>query len=93
MKKIYKVLTDCGRVTIPLPIRMSLNLSDNDILSFRQDGDEIIIRKEKLCDNCGEPAKRTANDNLLAILDNLSLPQQFKALTHLSVKLTDCSNR
>lgn len=90
--KHYRVLGDCGRTTIPLPLRISMNLSSNDILSFRQNGDEIIICKEKLCDSCGESAKRPANNNLFAMLDNLSPEQQFNALTHLSLKWAEQYN-
>jgi len=85
--KHFRILGDCGRTTIPLALRISLNLSSNDILSFRQNGDEIIVRKERLCDNCGEANKRPAvNNNLFAMLDSLSPEQQFNALTHLSLK-------
>lgn len=86
MKTIYKVLSDCGRVTIPFPIRISMDLSSNDILSFRQDGDEIIVRKEKICDGCGMQKKKSSDNNLFALLDNLSPEQQFNALTHLSLR-------
>lgn len=86
MKKIYRVLGNHGRTTIPFALRVSLSLNRNDILSFRQSGDEIIIRKEKICDSCSDADERESNVRLFALLDGLSPEQQFNALTHLSLK-------
>ena len=54
MKKLYRVLGKRGRITIPYEIRENVGFSYNDVLSFTQgeDGRTVIIKREKICDNC-----------------------------------------
>lgn len=77
MNKIYRTLGKRGRTTIPYAIRVRLGLRHNDLLSFEEDGDAVIVRREKVCDECdyflddideiGED-----NDALLDFVDDLS---------------------
>jgi bifunctional DNA-binding transcriptional regulator/antitoxin component of YhaV-PrlF toxin-antitoxin module len=85
MKKIYRVMGKRGRTTIPLRIRQSLNLQNNDIISFQEteDGKSICMKKEKVCDNCCENEK-SAEVSLLDFLNDLSPALQRAALVHLS---------
>jgi bifunctional DNA-binding transcriptional regulator/antitoxin component of YhaV-PrlF toxin-antitoxin module len=54
MGTIIRILGRKGRTTIPLAIRQTIGFSYNDILSFEEgkDGNSVIIRRERLCDNC-----------------------------------------
>ena len=93
--KIYKVLGHRGRITIPLEIREDLDIGCNDILSFElQKDDTILIRKEKVCNNCREEnpnavSKPTDETTLLDFLNGLSLAEQRAALVHLSLQMTN----
>lgn len=64
MNKIYRILGKRGRTTIPYAIRVRLGLRHNDLLSFEEDGDTVIVRREKVCDEC--------DDALLDFVDDLS---------------------
>lgn len=53
MLKIYRVLGKKGRITIPYEIRQRIGFRYNDVLSFtQQDDGSVLVRKEKICDNC-----------------------------------------
>lgn len=54
MNKIYRTLGKRGRTTIPYVIRVKLGLRHNDLLSFEEDGDTVIVRREKVCDECND---------------------------------------
>ena len=89
--KIYKVLGKRGRITIPLEIRQEMGFAYNDVVSFENNGDSVLVRREKVCDSCvvttsvnPEPPEQPVN--LLELLDSLSLSEQRSALIHLSVK-------
>ena len=91
MNKLYRVLGKRGRITIPYEIRRRVGFASNDVLSFtEQDDHTVVVRREKLCDNCKETkpaAKKQANGvTLLQFLDGLSADEQRAALIHLSVK-------
>lgn len=90
MKKLYRVLGKRGRITIPYEIRENVGFSYNDVLSFTQgeDGRTVIIKREKICDNCKEAQPSFVNDDEVTLFDflsNLSVDQQRAALIHLSV--------
>lgn len=53
MNKIYRFFGKRGRTTIPLPIRHALNMHTGDIISFSIKKGNVVITKEKICDNCG----------------------------------------
>ncbi len=54
MNKIYRTLGKRGRTTIPYAIRVRLGLRHNDLISFEEDGDTVIVRREKVCDECND---------------------------------------
>ncbi len=91
MNKLYRVLGKRGRITIPFEMRRRAGFSFNDVLSFTQQDDcTVVVKREKICDGCGE-AKKTAGKEsdgvtLLEFLDGLSADEQRAALIHLSVK-------
>ena len=92
MNKLYRILGKRGRVTIPYEIRQRVGFAYNDVLSFtEQDDRTVVIRREKICDNCrSDPKtsikKETEGITLLEFLDGLSVNEQRAALIHLSVK-------
>ena len=43
MNKIYRILGKRGRVTIPYYLRILMEYKANDVVSFRVEGDEIIV--------------------------------------------------
>ena len=102
MKKIYRILGQKGRTTIPYALRVKLGLQADDVLSFREakDGTSVIVCREKICDNCQgqtsciktpkkQAAKQKENSEEITLYDflnGLSPDQQRAALVHLSVK-------
>lgn len=88
MLKMYRVLGKRGRITIPFEMRMSVGFKSNDVLSFtKQDDRTIVVRREKICDNCNEKSvsKNDEEVTLLEFLDGLTEEQKKAALVHLSV--------
>ena len=102
MKKIYRILGQRGRITIPYAIRVKLGFNADDVLSFREskDGTSVIVKREKICDGCqsqtscvtkpkkGKLRVEGSDDKitLYDFLNGLSPEQQRAALVHLSVK-------
>lgn len=90
MRQYLKILGKRGRVTIPFEIRQRVGFSYNDVLSFTEaeDGRSVIVKREKICDNCQETRSAVKDDDveLFDFLNSLSAKQQSAALLHLSVK-------
>lgn len=87
MLKIYRVLGERGRITIPYEIRKRIGFRYNDVLSFtQQDDGSVVIRREKLCDNC-QYLEEDFEENITLedFLDSLSEKEQRDALLHLSL--------
>lgn len=87
MLKIYRVLGKKGRITIPYEIRQQIGFRYNDVLSFNQQDDgSVVIRREKLCDNC-QYLEEDFEENITLedFLDSLSEKEQRDALIHLSL--------
>ena len=86
MLKIYRVLGKKGRITIPFEIRQRIGFRYNDVLSFtQQDDGSVVVRKEKICDNCKDSEEFEENFTLEDFLDSLSEEEQRDALIHLSL--------
>lgn len=86
MAKMLRVLGKRGRITIPYEIRQRVGFKYNDVLSFTEtaDGRTVIVRREKLCDDCKSVVQKD-EVTLLDFLNSLSDEQQRAALVHLSV--------
>ena len=96
--KTIKILGQEGRTAIPAEIRIAMGLMPGSIISFEMNGSEAVLRKEKLCDDCGvkrvpPKAARAKADTgggeaakapLLPYLDSLSQAEQIAALIHLT---------
>ena len=87
MHKIYRILGKRGRITIPFEIRQRIGFRYNDVLSFtQQDDGSVVVRREKLCDNCKYLEEDfEENYTLEYFLDSLSEEEQRDALIHLSL--------
>ena len=87
MLKIYRVLGKKGRITIPYEIPQRIGFRYNDVLSFiQQDDGSVLVRREKICDNCNELAEEfEENFTLEDFLGSLSEEEQRNALLHLSL--------
>ena len=76
MNKIYRTLGKHGRTTIPYAIRVRLGLRHNDLISFEEDGDTVIVRREKVCNNCFADdidfSEEDSSDALFDFVDDLS---------------------
>lgn len=94
MLKVYRVLGKRGRITIPFEIRKRIGFRYNDVLSFtQQDDGSVLVRKEKICDNCKELAEEyEENFTLEDFLENLSEKEQRNALLHLSLLWAEKQN-
>ena len=91
MNRMFRILGKRGRVTIPYEIRQRVGFAYNDVLSFTEssDGRTVIVKREKICNNCkgAQPVEKDSDTvTLLDFLNSLSAEQQRAALVHLSVK-------
>lgn len=90
MEKIYRILGKRGRTTIPYSLRLQMGLHPNDLLSYCCDGDTIVIRREKICDKCGQNVlnlQRPGSEELCSYLSSLPIEVQRQALLDLSIAL------
>jgi bifunctional DNA-binding transcriptional regulator/antitoxin component of YhaV-PrlF toxin-antitoxin module len=90
MNKIYKILGKRGRITVPYEIRLSQGFEHNDVISFEEKDNCVIIKREKICDSCKTAVpkkedKKSDEITLLEFLDGLSEEEQRAALIHLSL--------
>lgn len=92
----FRILGKRGRITIPYEIRQRVGFKYNDVLSFTEtdDGTSVIIKREKLCNNCkqNKTPLKTDETMLFDFLNNLSPEQERAALVHLSVKWAERQN-
>lgn len=92
MAQMFRILGKRGRITIPFEIRQRVGFSYNDVLSFTEapDGRTVIVKREKICDNCAaeKPQRKEAEDTitLFDFLNGLSDEQQKAAFAHLKLK-------
>ena len=96
--KLLRILGKCGQITIPYEIQQRVGFAYNDVLSFTESGDRrsVIIRREKLCDNChGKTVQAVTDDRamLLELLDSLPLELQKAAFVQLSNNLAKLPHR
>lgn len=90
MNRLFRILGKRGRITIPYEIRKRVGFAYNDVLSFTEsdDGSTVIVKREKVCDNCkgAPPVVRDDKAALYDFLNSLSASEQHDALVHLSVR-------
>ena len=81
--KVYRGVGKRGRVTIPFEIRHRAGIRDHDMISFSlQDDGTVIIRKEKICDDCAKQDREA----LTEFIEGLTLNEQRLILISLAKK-------
>ena len=88
MNKIYRTLGKRGRTTIPYAIRVRLRLRHNDLISFEEDGDTVVIRRENICNGCDDflddiDEMGEENDVLFDFVDDLSDKERMTLFLYL----------
>lgn len=82
--KLYRILGKRGRVTIPYEIRQRVGFKYNDVLSFtEQDDRTVIVRREKVCDECREQEEKASLQEFLAGLTREQQEEVFIGLSKL----------
>ena len=80
--KLYRILGKRGRVTIPFEIRQRVGFGYNDVLSFtEQDDRTVVVRREKVCDDCRKNAEQEALNELLDGMTKAQLSALFAQLS------------
>ena len=97
-QKLLRILGKRGRITIPYEIRQRVGFAYNDVLSFTEsaDGRSVIVRREKLCDNCQDKTVQAVTDDramLLELLNSLPMELQKAAFVQLSNNLAKLPRR
>ena len=81
--KIYRIIGNEGRVTIPYDMRMIAGLVPNTVVSFELvSEDAVLVRREQLKDQEDAPAEMPS---LRELLESLSPEQQEAARCYLAV--------
>lgn len=90
MAQMLRILGKRGRITIPYEMRRRMGFAYSDVLSFTEgpDGKSIIVKREKVCDNCKTEKDKESSESitLFDFLNSLSDEQQCAALFHLTNK-------
>jgi len=89
MSKMYRILGKRGRITIPYEIRQRVGFAYNDVLSFEEseDGKAVLVKREKVCDNCRSmPTAPSKEVTLYEFLNDLTAEEQMAAFKHLGRK-------
>ena len=84
--KIYRILGQKGRITIPLAIRLRCGFAADDVLSFESvDRNTVVLKREKICSGCVPECFQNSHDyeSVEAFLDSLTLEEKKRALLHL----------
>ena len=90
MRKIYKILGKCGRITIPFEIRMRKGFAYNDVVSFEEkDDDTVVIRRERVCDHGQSGCNVDKESSLLDVINSLKIDEQKAVFKYLARKLAE----
>ena len=81
--KIYRIIGNEGRVTIPHQLRLCAGLVSNAVVSFELvSEDAVLVRREQLKDQADAP---TEMPSLRELLESLTPEQQEAARCYLAV--------
>ena len=81
--KIYRIIGNEGRVTIPHQLRLCAGLVYNAVVSFELvSGDAVLVRREQLKDQADAP---TEMPSLRELLESLTPEQQEAARCYLAL--------
>ena len=83
--KIFRIIGNEGRITIPYSIRQAVGFLPDDVVSFQlMDADSVLVRREALRDKEKTAPVSKPDTNLIEYLESLSPKEQFAALVLLS---------
>ena len=84
--KLYRIIGNEGRITIPYSIRQTVGFQPDDVVSFRiVDADSVLVCREALRDQEKTASVPKPDATLMDFLESLSPKEQHTALVHLSV--------
>lgn len=85
--KIYRVIGNEGRVTIPCVLRACVGFEPNDVVSFEMiSEDTVLVRREQLVE---QPVSQPEMPSLKELLESLTESQQRAARCYLSILCAD----
>lgn len=88
--KTLRILGKRGRVTVPQEVRNEIGLERGDVVSFAvMDADSVLVKRERLCDNCVTETNQTDMMKLLVQAMHFAKPGEsaqdaFEFLTDLT---------
>lgn len=83
--KVFRIIGNEGRITIPYSIRQAVGFLPDDVVSFQlMDSDSVLVHREALCEKEKTASVSKPDTNLIEYLESLSPKEQFTALVHLS---------
>ena len=84
--KIFRIIGNEGRITIPFAIRQAVGFLPDDVVSFQlMEDDSVLVRREALRGKEKIPPGSGRDASLIAFLESLDEKQRYSALVHLSV--------
>ena len=85
--KIYRVIGNEGRVTIPCVLRACVGFEPNDVVSFEMiSEDTVLVQRERLVE---QPVSQPEMPSLKELLEGLTESQQRAARCYLSILCAD----
>jgi bifunctional DNA-binding transcriptional regulator/antitoxin component of YhaV-PrlF toxin-antitoxin module len=92
--KIYRIIGQRGRVTVPFALRQIVGFRPDDVVSFELAGkDAVLVRRESLQPREIPKPMPLPEASLRDLLDGLTEAQQYAALVHLSVLWAESHDR
>ena len=83
--KIFRIIGNEGRITIPYSIRKAVGFLPDDVVSFQlMDSDSVLVRREALREKEKTASVSKPDTDLIEYLESLSPKEQFTALALLS---------
>ena len=84
--KLYRIIGNEGRITIPYSIRQAVGFLPDDVVSFQlMDAESVLVRRETLRDQEKTASVPKPDATLMDYLESLSPKEQHTALVHLSI--------
>jgi AbrB family looped-hinge helix DNA binding protein len=79
MEAIPKIMAKRGRITIPYELRQQLGWRSGDFICFSLENGRVIVQKQGAVIPEADSAAKA--EELLALMDALTLAEQFRFLT------------
>lgn len=84
--RLYRIIGNEGRITIPYAIRQAVGFLPDDVVSFQlMDADSVLVRRETLREKEKTAPGSKPDTSLIDYLESLSPKEQYTAMVHLSV--------